>query len=168
MPLERNACLLDDVWQALIRMGLQVEDPAPDQTGRITAVSIYEQQLRILLQMPAQECRDGGRALADLENALREIPGLSGIDLEIKPHPRWQSALSTTGGRPFAEHNACLGRTLTDQGGRGWVIDDVEIQPRGGAESQQRFEHAARVLVRAWITTTRDRAIDPGTSPDAA
>lgn len=171
MPMERNACLLDEVWQALTRVGLQIEATALAQTGRITAVSAHDNQLRILLQMTAGACQDGGRALADVENALRDIPVLNGIDVEVKPYPRVGSVVSN--GAPAEPvqflfgHSACVNGTVTDQSGHGWVVNGVEVHRRASAvEPKQGGDHPVRVLIRAWITQTASTV--PGMPSDAA
>lgn len=148
MRAATSTTLLDDVWQALEELGPASGRDGGTGPGWITAVSIRRDQLRILLRLPAEQClqgmdAEGAGALADVAQALRGLPALADVDLEVRPHRASADLAATTGA---CWHELPATADLLEQRHRGWFVEGAQHR---GANSPH---DTVRVLVRARIT----------------
>lgn len=134
MRTRTSTTLLDDVWQALEEIGLADRRDSGAERGWITAVSTSGAQLRILLRLPAELCREGAGLLAEVAEVLRALPVLSEVDLEVKPHraPTSPGLAGTTGTR-WHELPAATG--LFDQCHQGWIVEGVQRRRAGSCST---------------------------------
>lgn len=151
--------LLDDVWQALERVGLTGRNDAGNDLGRITCISIVDSQLRILLRIPTHLCRDGGRLLAEVEEALHETVSLVGVEVRAKPYRPSVSMLPIDvfrgDGGTAGRHTPCVSAALAEQCRRGWAIETIEQRSADSPAAIEGEEFATtRVSIRARVDTS--------------
>lgn len=167
MRTATSTTLLDDVWQALEELGGAGGQDSGAGPGWITAVSSRGDQLRILLRLPADQCpqvtgpqvtgrqdtgpqgtdSEGAGALADVADALRGLPALTDVDLEVRPHRASADLAATTGA---CWHELPATADLLEQRHRGWFVEGA--QHRGAGSPDDDANRTVRVLVRARIT----------------
>lgn len=152
MRTRTSTTLLDDVWQALEEIGLTDRRDSGAERGWITAVSTSGAQLRILLRLPAELCREGAGMLAEVADALRALPVLNELALEVKPHraPTDLGLAETPGSR---WHELPVTTGLFDQCHQGWVVEGVQHRR---ADSSTDVIGTTGVLVRASIAEEED------------
>ncbi|MBE9375381.1 hypothetical protein IQ251_13090 [Saccharopolyspora sp. HNM0983] len=163
--------MLEGVWQALEGVGLQScanPDPAG---GRITALSVDRDELRVLLRVSAVVLhRDDGRILTEVEDVRRRIPGLSGISVEVKPH---LAASTPSGGKgaqlcglpPPTEHGSCLSRAQRDRSLLGWFVEEAELGAAHHSNAREDEGPTARVLIRAGLAASVEEGTGVPRSP---
>lgn len=163
MRAPTSTTLLDDVWQALEELEGTDQRASDTGPGWITAVSTRGSQLRILLRLPAEQCRgeagrEGASALADVADVLRTLPALTDVELEVRPHRASADLAATTGA---CWHELPAAADLLEQRHQGWFVEGA--QHRGvDSSSAGAGDTTVRVLVRARIAggsaTPRDAA----------
>lgn len=163
MRAATSTALLDDVWQTLE----ELEEPGRRDSGAgpgwITAVSSRGNQLRILLRLPSEQCRqgmerEGASALAAVGDALRGLPALTDVDLEVRPDRASADLAATTGS---CWHELPATADLLERRHQGWFVEGA--QHRGaGSPVDDANGTTVRVLVRARITGEESLPDAPG------
>src|SRR5690625_933517 len=84
MEAQLYAGLLNDVWQALERLGLGGREDAEGARGWINAVSVDGARLRVLLRVTVTGHK-GDRLLGEVGEVIRAIPALAGVEVLSRP-----------------------------------------------------------------------------------
>lgn len=91
IPLETTTAaasnLLQEVWERLEQVFPPDEERSLTELGFVTAVSLVDSELRVLLRLPAALCGSPGESplLDDLEGAIRAFRTRGEVEVTVKP-----------------------------------------------------------------------------------